>query len=477
MTEGTSQVTQQEEGAGGRLPRSLLKIIAVVMLGALMMQLDMTMTNIATRTLVRDFNSPLTTIQWVGTGYLLAMASTVPLAGWALERFGARAVWMTSIGIFLVGSVLCGLAWSPASLIGFRVLQGLGAGMVMPVGQAVLVQAAPRDKFGRVMAALGVPAMVGPVAGPVLGGVLVTSLSWRWIFYINIPVCLAALALSGRAMPTTRAPGRSRLDWLGLALLSPGCAAIVLGLAQSSSYNGFGNAHVLIPLVIGAVLLVAFCANALRSRYPLIDLRLFAKRGFASASATMFVSGFVLFGAMGALPLYYQIARGDSAEHAGLLLIPLGLGMGLSLVVAGRLSDRISPRTIALAGLVFTALGTYVYTRLAPGTSDVLLSAAQVCSGIGTGAALVPIMSAGFRGLEPTAVPRAATSIRIMQQLGGSFGSGALFIIVQHQLSSHPHTAAGLPAAFSTTFSWVLAFTGAMLIPVLFLPGARDAER
>jgi len=373
--------------------------------------------------------------------------------------------------------VLCGLAWSPASLIGFRVLQGLGGGMVLPVGQAVLVQATPADKFGRVMAALGVPAMLGPVAGPVLGGVLVTSLSWRWIFYINIPVCLAALALSVRAMPSAAAPGRSRLDWLGLALLSPGCAAVVLGLAQTGRYNGFGDAHVLIPLVGGVVLLAAFCANALRVRYPLIDLRLFAKRGFASASATMFVSGFVLFGAMGALPLYYQIAQGDSAERAGLLLIPLGLGMGLSLAVAGRLSDKIAPRTIALAGLLFTALGTFAFTQLSADTSNLLLGAAQVCSGIGIGAALVPIMSAAFRGLEPAAVPRASTSIRIMQQLGGSFGSAALFIIIQHQLTSHPHTAAGLAAAFGTTFWWVLAFAAVMLIPVLFLPGGGSTRR
>jgi MFS family permease len=130
----TSEIAQPERDTARRRPPSLTKIIAVVMLGALMMQLDMTMTNIATRTLVRDFQSPLTTIQWVSTAYLLAMASTIPLAGWALERFGARTVWMTSITIFLAGSVLCGLAWSPASLIGFRVLQGLGAGMVMPVG-------------------------------------------------------------------------------------------------------------------------------------------------------------------------------------------------------------------------------------------------------------------------------------------------------------------------------------------------------
>ncbi len=472
-----SQITQPERGTTTGLPASLVKIIAVVMLGALMMQLDMTMTTIATRTLVHDFHSTLTTIQWVTTGYLLAMAATIPLAGWALERFGARPVWMTSIAVFLIGSVLCGLAWSPGSLIGFRVLQGLGAGVVMPVGQAVLVQAAPREKFGRVMAAMGVPAMVGPVLGPILGGVLVTGLSWRWIFYINVPVCLAALALSVRAMPSAPAPGRSRLDWLGLALLSPGCAVIVFGLAQSNQYHGFGDAHVLVPLVAGVALLAGFCLNALRIPHALIELRLFARRGFASASATMFVSGLVLFGAMGALPLYYQIARGDSAEHAGLLLIPLGAGMGLSLFIAGRLADTIAPRAIALAGLAFTVLGTFVYTQLSAGTSDLVLSAAQVCSGIGTGAVLVPIMSAAFRGLEPVSVPRASSSIRIMQQLGGSFGSAALFIIVQHQLSSHAHTAAGLAAAFSGTFWWVLAFAAVMLIPVLFLPGASQVRR
>jgi EmrB/QacA subfamily drug resistance transporter len=349
--------------------------------------------------------------------------------------------------------------------------------MVMPVGQAVLVQAAPAGKLGRVMAAMGVPAMVGPVAGPVLGGVLVTSLSWRWIFYINIPVCLAALALSARSMPSVTAPGRSRLDWPGLALLSPGCAAIVYGFAQTPQYHGFTDGHVLIPLATGMILLAAFSLKALRTDHPLIDLRLFARRSFASASATMFASGLVLFGAMGALPLYYQLARGDSAQHAGLLLIPLGAGLGLALLIAGRLADKITPRTIALAGLALAALGTYAYTQVSAETSQLLIGAAQVASGLGTGATLVPIMSAAFRGLEPAAVPRASTSIRIMQQLGASFGSAALFIIVAHELAAHAPTATGLAAAFSTTFWWVLAFTGVMLIPILFLPSTTKARR
>jgi hypothetical protein len=192
-------------------------------------------------------------------------------------------------------------------------------------------------------------------------------------------------ALDGELTPRGR--GKSSQGVALRPCCSPGCAAIVFGLTQSNQYQGFGNAHVLVPLATGIALLAAFCLNALRIPHALIDLRLFARRGFASASATMFVSGFVLFGAMGALPLYYQIARGDTAQRAGLLLIPLGIGMGLSLFAAGRLADRIVPRTIALAGLLFTAAGTFVYTQLAAGTSQLLLGVAQVCSGIGTGAA------------------------------------------------------------------------------------------
>jgi EmrB/QacA subfamily drug resistance transporter len=450
---------------------ALRRLIGVVMLGALMMQLDLTMTSIATKTLVREFHTTLSTMQWVMTGYGLAMAATIPLAGWAVERFGARAVWVSCIGSFLVGSVLCGIAWSPASLIGFRVLQGLGAGAVLPVGQAVLAQAAGPKRLPKVMAAMGLPAMVGPVLGPVLGGILVSDLSWRWIFYVNVPVCLAAVALSLRGMPSARVPGRSKLDWLGVALLSPGCAVIVYALAETGTYGGFGNAHVLIPLIIGAVLLAAFTVRALRSATPLVDLRLLATRSFGSASGAIFAAGLVMFGLMGILPLYYQVARGYSPQHAGLLLMPMGIAMGLSMIFGSRLSARVAPRTIALAGLACAAAGALLFTQLTPGTSNLVLAAAQVLSGIGLGAMLIPIMTAAYTGLRREAIPRASSSIRIMQQLGGSFGSAALYIIVQRQLTEHAHTTAGLAAAFGGTFWWVLAFIGVTLVPAMFLPG------
>jgi EmrB/QacA subfamily drug resistance transporter len=356
-------------------------------------------------------------------------------------------------------------------LIGFRVLQGLGAGAVLPVGQAVLAQAAGPKRLPKVMAAMGLPAMVGPVLGPVLGGILVSDLSWRWIFYVNVPVCLAAVALSLRGMPSARVPGRSKLDWLGVALLSPGCAVIVYALAETGTYGGFGNAHVLIPLIIGAVLLAAFTVRALRSATPLVDLRLLATRSFGSASGAIFAAGLVMFGLVGILPLYYQVARGYSPQHAGLLLMPMGIAMGLSMIFGSRLSARVAPRTIALAGLACAAAGALLFTQLTPGTSNLVLAAAQVLSGIGLGAMLIPIMTAAYTGLRREAIPRASSSIRIMQQLGGSFGSAALYIIVQRQLTEHAHTTAGLATAFGGTFWWVLAFIGVTLVPAMFLPG------
>jgi EmrB/QacA subfamily drug resistance transporter len=208
-------------------------------------------------------------------------------------------------------------------LIAFRVLQGIGGGMILPLGQGVIAQAAGPNRLGRVMAAIGIPTALGPVLGPVLGGLFVTDASWRWIFYINVPVCLAALAFSWRIMPTAKAAGRSPLDVVGMVLLSPAFAAIVYGLAEAGKNGGFGQGTTVVPLGIGAALLVAFVIHALLTKSaPIIDLRLFQTRIFATSSAVVFLAGTVLFGAMGALPLYFQQARGYTALHTGLLLVP-----------------------------------------------------------------------------------------------------------------------------------------------------------
>ena len=185
------------------LDRALLRLASVVVLGTIMSILDTTIVNVAIKTLGRDLGASLSAIQWVSTGYRLALATVIPLTGWASERFGAKRVWMTSVALFGIASALCGLAWSAESLIFFWVLQGFGGGMIMPIGQAILAQAAGPQRMGRIMSVIGVPTLLGPILGPVIGGLIVDNLSWRWIFFVNLPVGAVALAMAWRNSPTS----------------------------------------------------------------------------------------------------------------------------------------------------------------------------------------------------------------------------------------------------------------------------------
>ncbi|WP_170323719.1 DHA2 family efflux MFS transporter permease subunit [Cryptosporangium phraense] len=462
-----------------KLTPELLKLAGVIMLGAIMMQLDVTMMSIATNTLINDFHTTLSTFQWVSTGYLLSMASVIPIAGWALERYGARTMWMFTLVVFLLGSVLCGMAWSIGSLIVFRVIQGIGAGMILPLAQSILAIAAGPERLGRVMATIGLPALLGPVLGPILGGLIVTNLSWRWIFYVNLPICALALLLAPRFLPRI-APGAARtpLDVLGLVLLAPAFAAMIYGFAEAGRNGSFSDVAVIGPVVGGLALLVLFTLHSIRrGARALIDVRLFRVRSFAAAAGLIVVASGVMFGALGLLPLYYQQVRAEDALHTGLLLIPLGLGMGSSLVVAGRLADRFPAGPIALVGLVLGGLGGLAYTALGAGTSYVLIGLAEVLSGIGIGAVLVPVMSAALRGLSPEAIPRASVSVRIFQQLGASLGSAVLFVALQRQItdrvSATGPTPDALASSFGSTFWWIVAFAAVAVVPALFLPFRR----
>ncbi|HEX8856834.1 MAG TPA: MDR family MFS transporter [Thermoleophilaceae bacterium] len=464
--------------ASDSLPPEVTKLALTLMLGGIMVALDMTMVNVALDTLARDFHTSVASIQWVSTGYLLALAMVIPLTGWAVERFGAKPIWLASLAFFTTGSMLCGIAWSAPSLIAFRVVQGLGGGMMMPLIQSVLARAAGPDRVGRVMGVVGVPAMLGPVLGPVLGGVIVSGASWRLIFCINVPICLAALAASRRVViPDMKRPAAFRLDMLGLSLLSPGLVAIVYGLSQAGTHGSFADGHVLVPLAAGIALILAFAIHALRTRSdPLIDVRLFRGRRFTSFSAVVFFFSMAMLGTALLLPLYYQQVRAQDALHAGLLLAPQGLGMGVALVVASRLTDRVSARPMILVGLVLAATATFAYTQIGAHTSVSLLSVAAFVSGAGIGAALVPAMTGVYKGLRDEAVPRATSSIRIFQQLGGSFGIAILAVVLQQEAAAR-NTTAGLAGAFGQTFWWTLAFIALALVATLMAPAEPRPRR
>jgi EmrB/QacA subfamily drug resistance transporter len=304
--------------------RATWMVAGTVVLGSVMSVVDTTIVNVALRDLARDFGISITEVHWVASGYLLALAIAIPLAGWASERFGAKRVWMTSVALFLVGSMLAGVSWSIGSLIAFRLLQGFGGGMIVPVGMSMLARAAGPGRLGRVMSVIGIAQLIGPVLGPVLGGLLVEHGGWRWIFYVNVPVGVLALMLAARTLPSDKPEPCERLDVRGFALLSPGLAALVFGLAEMSGGGGIAGPRAVGPLVAGVALVAAFVMHARRAPKPLIDVRMLQTRAFAAASGTTFCLAMSMFGALFLLPLYFQAGRGLSPAEAGLLLAPKG---------------------------------------------------------------------------------------------------------------------------------------------------------
>src|SRR5271165_2310291 len=361
--------------AGDRIEPYVWKIAGVVILGMIMSILDTTIVNVALHTLGHDLHSSLAQIQWVITGYLLALAAVIPITGWAARRYGAKRVYMTSLVLFTVGSALCAVATSTTELVLFRVLQGAGGGMIMPVAQLIMAQVAGPRRMGRVMGIVSMPAMLGPILGPVVGGTILQSLHWSWIFLVNVPIGVVAFIAGWRTIPHTESGEAGRLDVVGLALLSTASTAVVYGLSQLGSSGSLTAPGVVLPTLAGLLLTGVFCWHALRAERPLLDIRLYANRIFAAASFTTFGLGAALFGAMILVPLYYQEVRHESLIATGLLVGPQGLGMLVAMPVAGRLTDRFGGGRVALAGVSTLCLGTIPLAFVGASTSILGISA------------------------------------------------------------------------------------------------------
>jgi EmrB/QacA subfamily drug resistance transporter len=473
------------------LNRRLIVLGTVVVLGTIMSILDATIVNVATRTLGEDFNTSIATIQWVLTGYLLAFAGVIPITGWAGERFGAKRVWIGALLLFVAGSALSGVAWSAGSLIAFRVLQGIGGGMILPIGQTILAQAAGPQRMGRVMSMIGIPLLLGSVTGPVIGGLLVSTVSWRWIFFVNLPLGAVAVLAAWRLLPETPARPGNRLDLRGLILLSSGVATFVYGMSEAGAHGGFGNATTVACLAAGTTLVALYGVHArARGANALIDISLFRERGFAAAAVTNLVVAIALFGMLVLLPLYWQIVRGESALATGVLLMPQALGAAAAMPLAGRLTDKLGAGVVVPAGVVLGLLGTVVYTQIGSDTSYALIAGALFLIGLGLGATIMPSMAAAYQALPRAAMPRATSAINTIQRLGASIGTAVLAVVLQRAIAAEvpqlgaaalgplpPGTRAqvapALADAFASTFWVAFALTVASVVPALLLPRTR----
>jgi EmrB/QacA subfamily drug resistance transporter len=382
-------------------------------------------------------------------------------------------------------------------LIFFRVLQGFGGGLIMPVGMSVLAQTAGPRHMGRVMSVIGMPMLLGPVLGPVLGGLIVTNAAWQWIFYVNVPVAALSLILASRLLNS--AEGRANagpLDWPGVLLLCPGLAGVVFGLAETETSGGLGSPIAWGPIGAGILLIALFVRHALRAPWPLLNMHLFRSAGFSAAAATTFLLGAGLFGAMLLLPLYYQVDRGASALSAGLLMAPQGIGAALVMPISGRLTDRIGGGRVALSGIALMTLATIPLVTVGATSSYGWLTVVLLLRGVGLGCSMMPTMASAYAVLHRDQVPGGTSILNTLQRLGGSIGTALLAVVltdqtrralgsaagtgdVLHTLSPivRLHVAGPLAGAFGHTFWWVLAATLVALIPASVLLATQRRDR
>ena len=459
-----------------RIPRHVWIISGVAMLGAVMSILDTTIVNVGLATLGTELHASLSQIQWVITGYMLALAAVIPVSGWASRRFGAKRVFIISLALFTFGSLLCGLATSVTELILFRVLQGAGGGMIMPLAQIIMADAAGPKRMGRVMGLIAIPMMLAPTLGPLLGGVIIQVLDWHWIFFVNLIVGAVAIPLAVRLLPTKAGAKTDALDFLGLALMSIGLVAITYGLAEAGTYDTFSNAHVWAPVAIGVVLVVAFVFHAMRIKHPLFDLHLYRSSHFSAASIVMFTLGAAVFGAMILMPLYWQDLRGYSVIETGLLTGPQGIGMAITMPLAAKMTERYGGGPVALVGVIATALMTIPFALIGAHTSVAFLCVVMVLRGAGMGASFMPAMTAAFAALDRSQVSHATPQLNVLNRVGGSIGTTILAVVLANALRG-AHTQAAAANAYGTAFWWSVGMATLAIIPCVVLMRAEANAR
>ena len=482
-----------------KLDARVLLTAGVVVLGAIMSILDITVVSVALNTFQEAFHKTSAQVAWTMTGYTLALATVIPLTGWAADRFGTKRLYILAVVLFASGSALCATAGSLELLITYRVLQGLGGGMLMPLGMTILTRAAGPERVGRVMAVLGIPMLLGPIFGPILGGWLIDIASWHWIFLINVPIGILAVIYAYVVLEKDNVSPSESFDFIGMLLLSPGLAALLYGVSsipaakQSLDPNWAGT--VVAPIIVGVVLVVAFVPWALRKNniHPLMDLRLFAHKEITIAVLAMALFAIAFFGATLLFPLYFQNVHGDTPLKSGVLLAPQGIGAMLTMPIGGILADKIGPGKVVLAGLVLDTVGMGFFAFTDAQTHYPFMLAGLVIMGLGMGATMMPIMSAALAKLDEHSIARGSTLMNITQQVASSIGTALFSVLLVNAFQSHPSIAqagaAGKNASpdliqrslndmghsFASVFVIATILVACCFIPAFFLPRTKEA--
>lgn len=410
--------------------------VIVAIVGSFMVMLDTTVVNIALPRIITVFGADVQSSQYVLTGYMLALAIIMPATGYLTDTFGTKRIYLLSMLFFTAGSALCGLAWDVPSLVLFRLLQGLGGGMLMPLGMTIIFKVVPPQERGTVMGVFGVPMLLGPVLGPTLGGYLVEYVDWRFIFTLNIPVGALGLLLGAALLRETETRRDLRLDLKGFLLSAVGFSSLLYALSEAPK-DGWDAPHIVALLALGSLSLAAWLWTELTEEQPLLELRVFRSTTYSLATLINFIVTAGMFSTMFLLPIFLQNFRGLGAMETGLLMMPQALASTVTMPISGKLYDRFGPRPVVAGGLLLMAYSTWELSFLNLATSDATLIRVLIERGLAMGLVAMPVMTVAMSSIPPHLIARTSSLTNVLRQVFGSFGTALFATLLSSRQTFH----------------------------------------
>jgi DHA2 family multidrug resistance protein len=418
-------------------------ITFTVMLATFMEVLDTSIANVALPHIAGNLSAGVDESTWVLTSYLVSNAIVLPLAGWFSSLFGRKRFYLFCVVLFTVASFLCGCAPNLSTLIFFRILQGAGGGAMQPLAQAILIESFPRSKRGMAMALYGMGVVIAPIIGPTLGGWITDSYSWRWIFFINIPIGIFSVILTTGIIKDPpyliRKSLKSgfRIDFIGLGLIALGLGALQIVLDKGEREDWFASSFIITFAVICVVCLVAVVFWELKQEHPVVQLHLLAERNFATAIFLLFVLGFVLYGSTVLLPLYVQTLMGYNALLSGMVLSPGGVIVLITMPFVGMLANKVQPRSLTVIGLAIGAFGTFQMAAFSLETDFGHIVLARCVQSASLGFLFIPLNTAAYNFLARDKFDQAAGLINLARNIGGSVGISFVATMLSRRAQFH----------------------------------------
>jgi EmrB/QacA subfamily drug resistance transporter len=455
-----------------RLAQGVWKIVSVAVLGSFLSQLDATVVNVSLSSLATELHARLSTIQWVTSGYLLALALMLPLNGWLVDRIGAKKLYLICFSGFTFSSALCAFSWSANSLIGFRVLQGMSGGLMAPMTQLMMARVAGKHMV-RVMGYAAVPILLGPVLGPVIAGMILQHASWRWLFLVNLPIGILAIILALLFLPhdEERPASQRDFDRMGFLLLSPSLVLFLYGSDHLGEHGG------VVGLLLSAVLLAFFFRKAKKDGdRALIDLKLFRHEVFSASALTQFMTNGLSFAGQMLIPMYLVRAAEESPAATGWLMAPLGIGMMCTYPSLGKLTQRFGIRGTSARGAALALLGTLPFIYLSSNHLNVaILAIALLVRGMGMSAVGIPSISAAYASVRKEELPMATTSLNIVQRLGGPTLTTLCATFLGWRLAAAP-VHAEPASAFTMSFALLCVLHALLILAAVRLPLSTESS-